>query len=503
MPRTRCVVTTALGAALLSTSALAQVITTPAASQEQASLASGAPFPAIPPMPFVTAEIQDATSGTPRIDLIRAGQYVTTFTTFADQSGCQLRGDGTDASNEGDIEAAMTGCGPFDRVRSFTLLQPGDVLNVYPARYTGALQQPWIGGTYDNASNYDMGIVTTPTDIHVHGIVQNGVRPVIACDGGSSGNNTDGQALVYADLTLRLVVDNINISGVGGGCNGTAGLYINAAMSPTFNYMHVHDFAPINGVFGTGNASGVLSMTGIEVDHVGSGNGPQHGFYINASLTDPNYTFRLRCSWVHDVDYGHLVKSRAQNTALDGDYLQGVAAPPNGGQGEAFATDISNGGGFLGRNLIIDKGNSGPNSNGIGIAYEFEGPAPSSDAPRKNHFGLTHSLIRADALTYDGSHPLIPLLFYYPALTPGDADFPAHFPVFTSGNVFAGYQPLSGAEAYRGSAGVVAATSEVGADGRTTGDAHVLAGPVGFGATYQHPAMCGPRRTSAMAGAFD
>lgn len=386
-----------------------------------------------PPQPATSAD------GQPLIKQTRAGRVIATYTSFG----------GTGATtDENNTDAHDVSGGAFHRT-PYANWQDGDVFEVYPAVYEGTKQQPWIGPLPTNFSNYNAGQFAVPRNIIIRGVTVNGKRPVLrnSADGGS--NNTLGQGLVYLDQSENITIENLEIQDVpNAGGLGKAAVYVNGAKNLTLRDVKIVGFKlhDTNGIFGTSNNSGTLRLERVELDGNGGGGGPEHNLYVNASSTDPNFTVYMTGSWSHGAYYGHLFKSRAQVNILEGNYLMG-ARGDGMTQAENYLADFPNGGRVTLRNNIFVKNRSGDNSNAMSVTYAMEG---IEDA-RTNSVTIEHNTFVALDRTYDGSHPIYPMQFFYPARVPGETGFPVAN-VTVAHNAFVGYCKQSNAFMdYRGS----------------------------------------------------
>ncbi len=439
---------------------LSGTFVTPDASSQQALICpSGSNYPpqsgwAVGPAALPVS----ATSGQPRIDQYRNGQYLATYSSFSDQPGCTLAGDGTDYLNP--AQPAASGCGPFTRTHSYRLWAPGDVFYVYPAVYSGPYNQPWFGPEYDSSSDFSAGVSHTPDNVVIQGVVQNNVRPVILLQGVAS-NNTLGQAPVYFDVSTGMTMDSINVSAGAKAAAGKAALYESAASNLTLSNMRINGFerAGINGLFGAGGYSGTLTLDFVELDHNGGPNGPAHNAYIGASTVDPGFSVVMSHSWSHDAYYGHLFKSRAQNGVFTANYFKGGLPQTGRTQAETYLLDIPNGGQVSVRNNIFIKSASGTNSNGMSLTFLMEG---TSDT-RPQSLDVENNTFVTFAKTFDGVHVNYPLSLMYPNVRPDSTAWPSDIPTRIIKNAFVGYcTPGDGsAQDYRGDISVIESFSEL------------------------------------------
>ena len=396
---------------------------------------------------------RSATAGQPRIEQFRNGRHIATYASFSNRPHCTLAGDGTDYLHPD--KAAATGCGPFTRAHSFRLWAAGDVFYVYPAVYSGAYNQPWIGPAYDSNAAYGAGVFQVPSNVTIQGVVQNDVRPVILL-AGSASNNTLGQAPVYFDQSIGTVWDSVDVAAGSDAAAGKAGVYDLAGSNLTISNSRITGFerAGVNGLFGAGQYSGSLTLNAIELDHNGGRNGPAHNAYIGASQVDPNFTVTMSRSWSHDAFYGHLFKSRAQVNVFIANYFQGGVPQPNRPQAETYLLDIPNGGRVTVRNNIFVKNAAGLGANAMSFTFLLEGASDS----RAQSVDVENNTFVTFAKTFDGTHANYPLAFLYPSLVPNAAGWPSGIPARVIKNAFVGYctgGSANAAEEYRGDIAVV------------------------------------------------
>jgi hypothetical protein len=125
---------------------------------------------------------------------------------------------------------------------------------------------------------------------------------------------------------------------------------------------------------------------------------------------------------------------------------------------------------------------------------------------RKLAVDIRHNTFVGLSRTYDGSHPLFPMAFFYPTVSPEAPAFPrARFTGFTvSRNTFVGYCPSSSpAQAYRGSLALTAAFSELNLDYSLKNKFVSLDRSIIGSRAYAHAAQRGPVRAAATIGARD
>jgi hypothetical protein len=430
-----------------------------------------------------------ATSGTPRIEQVRNGVVIATYTSLGGDKGYSK----PDSADGGD-----TSVGPFRR-QPYLQWKPGDVFNIYPAVYSGREMQIYLGPNAANAADYSAGVFSVPENITIRGISVNGVRPVIVNPPTGASNSTYGQSLVYIEgrfdssgavvkPATRITIENLDIvDAPGGGSIGKAGIYINGAKDLTLRRVRIAGFKQhsANGIFATGNNSGTLLLDNVELDGNGGASGPEHNAYINASKTDPGFKFHVRGSWSHDAYYGHALKSRAQHTVVEGSYLSGQRAAP-GTQSETYLLDVPDGGILEARNNIFVKNRSGNQSNGASLTFGVE----SASSGRAWGLTVEHNTFVAFSRTYDDAgHELFP--FFIGSQAPGDKRIQS--------NVFVGYCTSSNvSKNERGSNAALLGFNDIDLSFRPrvpqkTGNAEIVGTP-----SYEHLAGAALRQTTAI-----
>lgn len=485
-------------------------LTTKAATAEQASLCTGAesyPTPWEWDPSLSKTPPQSATSGTPRIDQVRGGNVIASYVSFADGPGCTYLGGGADHGNP--KPAAASGCGPFTREHAMRLWENGDRFEVYPAVYENTAtvdnQQPWIGPGFDGDKPFPKGM-HAPVGLVIEGVVQNNTRPVLLLSG-SGGNNTLGQSVLYIDTSSKIVIRNIDIEAIGNVSVGNSALYNVNGQDITLANMHIYGFGPNPAM--TGGANGVISATGtsgyfkfrkVETDHNGGQNGPRHNIYIASSTVDPNFTAIFDHIWSHDAIYGHELKSRAPQTVILNSYLEG-ATSDGSTPTETYLADVPNGGRLTAIGNVFRKGYSGPNSNGMSLTYGMEG---IPDA-RALSIDIENNTFAAFAATFDGSHPLFPMSFFYPQQVPQTHGFPVpKEDVLIRNNAFAGYCPLNNDfQDFRGKLALTEALGQTNLD-YSLQEKHTVTDSSAVGTRpYAHDARQGMPRLTTMPGAKD
>jgi hypothetical protein len=486
---------------------LTQSVITPAAQASLVQLCAGAGYPPewvwASPAPFPAAT--EATGGTPRIEQWRGNVRVAIYTALGSNGpNCAYKGDGTDWQNPG--PPAASGCGAFARTHAWRLWAPGDLYKVFPAVYAGDNQQPYIASQFDGPVQYNANTPTLMQNITIRGIPGQ-PRPVVQLATGASGNSLN-QAPVYIGSSSGVTWSGIDVVGLPGASVGKAGFYADAFHDLTIEATRITGFAGAgNGLFTTGGGTGTLTLNRLELDHNGGSNGPEHNAYINASITDAGFKVVLQRSWSHDAYYGHLFKSRAQHTIIQGDYLQGGLPQQGQTQAETYLLDVPNGGGLKIQNTIFVKNASGRFSNGMSVAYGEEGCAAGGPlCPFKSSIDIENNTFLALSLTYDGSHRLFPLWFFpvptqQVAQVPGTTGWPAGVPAIVVNNAFAGYCPAGIAvNDYRGLSETLA-PAEIGPDySPTTPYLDATAPNPGLSA-YGHAVGAGVTRSTHYVGA--
>jgi len=376
-------------------------------------------------------QAQPATGGAPRMVQIRNGVVIATYDSLGGDGGYSK----PDSQNGGD-----TAVGPFRRT-PYTQWQDGDVFEIYPAVYRGPKMQMYIGPNVRNHADYLAGIRDVPANITIRGVTVDGRRPVIVNPPSGAANANYGQALIYVDgrhdgngnlLTpaRNITIENIDIVDASdGGFLGKAAVYANGVNNLTLRNVRIAGFKQhkVNGLFTTSNMSGTLLLENVELADNGGNNGPEHNAYVNGSRHDPNFTFVFRSSWSHGAYYGHALKSRAQQTVVEGSYLAGSTAAP-GTRTETYLLDVPDGGVLIARNNVFAKGYSGNNSNGAALTYGVE----KIDNSRQWRLVVEHNSFVAFAKTYDDAgHVLYPM--FIKSGTPGVKTVVS--------NLFVGYCP--------------------------------------------------------------
>ena len=357
----------------------------------------------------VVTQDAPATSGTPKIVQMRDGVAIATFTAFG--------GDAARSKPNSD-SGTDTSVGPFRR-SPYTQYKSGDVFLVYPAVYSGANMQIYIGPNIVNDEDYRAGKYSIPSNITIRGVTVDGKRPVIVNPPSGASNATYSQGLVYIDgqydangkiaqRASNITIENLDIvDAPSGGYIGKAAVYINGASDVTLRKVRIAGFKQhsANGIFSTGNTAGALTLENVELDSNGGASGPEHNAYINGSNSDPTFTFKVSGSWSHDSYYGHLLKSRAQRTIVEGSYLTGSRAEA-GQQTETYLLDVPDGGELTVRNTIFVKNYSGNNSNGASVTFGVE----SASTTRTWGMTLEHNTFVAMSRYYDDAkHKLFPM----------------------------------------------------------------------------------------------
>ena len=429
-----------------------------------------------------------ATSGTPKIVQMRNGAAIATYTSLGGDAGY---------SKPNSANGSDTNVGPFRR-QPYLQWQPGDTFLIYPAVYSGANMQIYIGPNAANDADYSAGKFVVPENITIRGVTVNGQRPVIVNPPSGASNANYGQSLIYAEGrysngTLTQPASNITIENIdivdssNGGKIGKAAVYVNGVKNFILKNVRITGFKQhsANGIFGTGNNSGLLLLQNVELDSNGGSGGPEHNAYINASNSDANFTFWVRGSWSHDAYYGHELKSRAQRTVVEGSYLSGRRAGA-GQQTEAYLLDVPDGGVLVARNNIFVKNYSGNNSNGASLTFGVE----SASTSRSWGLAVEHNTFVAFSHYYDDqNHPLYPM--FIGSNAPGSKN--------VSSNLFVGYCPTgNAAKDFRGTNYGTLNFNEIDMGYRPrnpslTGNPNIVGGK-----TYRHKTFTILRKTNAL-----
>jgi hypothetical protein len=362
-------------------------------------------------------------------------------------------------------------CGPFGYSHKQQSTNSGDLFLVYPAVYSGQINQPHIGESYgadsDPVNNYSALVAaqnawiaqyqaaanaaqeafeTVPpeptfvptTNVTIKGVTINNQRPVILA---STASDDLGLGAIYIgccsdspNSVVGLTIENIDlVSNNAPPSSVRAGIYINGATNLTLKNMRITGFesAQANGIFSSANTAGTFTLEGIELYHDGGvPDNYAHHVYFSHSVWDANFTIHMLNSWSHDSFAGHLFKSRAQRNILEGNYFQGTlpqnTMSPAGlsyNLSEDYNVDISNGGTLVARNNIfaktLDDDGTG-NGNRIELAYGMEGlkaddnRVNSIDIENNTFVGLNAYWI-ADTGYY---YPLVPMNFSFPPVVP-------------------------------------------------------------------------------------
>ncbi len=381
---------------------------------------------------WVEGQAASATSadGQPLIRQIRNGVVIATYTKLGG-AACTPRPNS--------IDSPVVECGAFSRGNTYANKRDGDIFEVYPAVYEGADQQPWIGPMFENDAAYSASQFIRANRITIRGVTVNAKRPVLRLGAAGASNNTLGQGVVYVEAGNQITIENLDIDAGSAGTVGKAGIYLNGGSDVTIRDVAIHGFRRVrsNGLFSTSNSTGTLTLDRVQLFDNGGDSGPEHNAYINASTIDPNFTVRMLNSYSTGVYYGHLFKSRAQNTVLEGNYFRGTVPLPGEPIAESFLVEIPNGGRLTMRNNILVKNASGDGSNGGFVFYAAEG-VPDS---RPLSVLIEHNTFVAFARFYDSQqHAMWPMGFFYPQRTPGAPGFGVSDAVVRS-NVFVGFVP--------------------------------------------------------------
>ena len=166
--------------------------------------------------------------------------------------------------------------------------------------------------------------------------------------------NGKAQLVTDTDVTIR----NLEVSGTTVPDGNGAGIRSQGGNLTLVNtYFHNNQ----DGVLAAAVPGSTVSIYDSEFSQNGSGTGSTHGIYANEIGT-----LTIRNSWFHDTSVGHEIKSRADNTVLDGNRITQAAG--NG----SYDVDLPNGGYVVLTNNLIEKGAGASNSNTV--HFGGEGP---------------------------------------------------------------------------------------------------------------------------------
>jgi hypothetical protein len=213
---------------------------------------------------------------------------------------------------------ACSGAPLPDLAAAANTVKAGDVVHVYP----GA--QPYPPVRFTKAGTADK-------PIRFIGITVKGQRPLIRGASGPTGH------AVHFDSAHHTVLDNVDISnGIDRMASGEldTGFYAphqcvrHQAHEVTLSRSKV--FAcPNNGVFGTDEGSGSLTLEQVEITRSGCVQGPmdcddgKHPLYVATDAQAfPQAVLRLRNSWVHGNFAGEGVKMRARRGEIHHNWIE-------------------------------------------------------------------------------------------------------------------------------------------------------------------------------------
>jgi hypothetical protein len=165
------------------------------------------------------------------------------------------------------------------------LVGPGDVIELQgDATYSGDLKLKKSG--------------TAGAKITIRGVPSHGKRPVI--HGGDQGIKVMGS---------HYVIEGLELTGSARTC------LVHSGNDLTVRDTVIHD-CPKHGILGTDTESGSLTLDHVEVYRSGSGL-KYHSIYIATDeKAHPGSVFRMQHSYVHDVNGGNAVKSRAERNEI-------------------------------------------------------------------------------------------------------------------------------------------------------------------------------------------
>ncbi len=160
------------------------------------------------------------------------------------------------------------------------------------------------GATYAPVLFTNDGAAGDP--IVVRGVRVGGTRPVLA-----GGSNT---IEIQSD---HFVLEGFEVTG------GSFRCVYHHGDDLTLRDLFVHDCAA-HGILSADEDSGSLTIEFSEVARAGNGSS-QHGLYVTSDQNaHPGSVFRLRHSWVHDMNGGNALKSRAERNEIHFNWFEGT-----------------------------------------------------------------------------------------------------------------------------------------------------------------------------------
>lgn len=185
---------------------------------------------------------------------------------------------------------------------------------------------------------------------------------------------SNGRAILYAppNAGINLTISGLEFSGAvdGPSHNNGAGLLFevgNGNLTIRNSWFHNNQ----EGVLVGNNPNSVVTIARSEFDDNGikpgqPGSGMTHNLYVGAV-----HSLRVTGSYFHDAIGGHEIKSRALNTTITGNRIQGQDGT------ESYSIDVPKGGDVQIKNNVIEKGVNAQNKFIIEFGGEETGPSYS------------------------------------------------------------------------------------------------------------------------------
>jgi hypothetical protein len=191
------------------------------------------------------------------------------------------------------------------------------------------------------AGTYTNDFATIKTKITIEGV--GGMVHLLATE---DPPNEKAIFVTQNDITLR----NLEFSGAQVPDGNGAGIRYDGTGNLTIDNCYFHDNQ--DGLLAAANPAGSITITNSQFSHNGAGDGGTHNLYVNevGTLTVTN-------SYFHDAVVGHEIKSRADNTIIQGDTIV------DGQSGTAsYSIDLPDGGNATISNNLIEQGPQSENS---------------------------------------------------------------------------------------------------------------------------------------------
>ena len=160
------------------------------------------------------------------------------------------------------------------------------------------------GFVYDDVLFENDGEAGKP--IVVRGVRAGGLRPVI--EGGTNTIEIQSDHFVLESFEIR---------------RGTFRCVYHHSDDLTLRDLYVHD-CEAHGILSSDEDSGSLTVEHTEVARAGNGTG-QHGIYVTSDQNaHPGSVFRLQHSYIHDMNGGNALKSRAERNEIRYNWFEGT-----------------------------------------------------------------------------------------------------------------------------------------------------------------------------------